>query len=73
MVVKILKLIVIFIACIPFYIFVDFISSTLITGKYDIENAFVNSTPFAVTWTAIVGYKWFKKKNERSALKKKHL
>lgn len=58
--IKILKLIIIFIACIPFYVLVNFISSMLITGKFNMEDALLYSTSFAVTWTSIVGYKWFK-------------
>lgn len=60
MMIKIIKLIIIFIACIPFYILLNFISSRLITGKFNLEDAFISSTAFAVSWTSIVGYKWFK-------------
>lgn len=60
MTIKIIKLIIIFIACIPFYILMDYISSMLITGKFDMGDAFVSSTAFAVAWTGIVGYRWFK-------------
>lgn len=65
MTIKIIKLIIIFIACIPFYILIDFISCMLITEGFSVENAFRNSTAFAVTWTGIIGYKWFKKEKKK--------
>lgn len=60
MMIKIIKLIGIFVACIPFYILMHYISSMLITGKFDMGDAFMYSTSFAVAWTSIVGYRWFK-------------
>lgn len=57
---KILKLIIIFIACIPFYIAVQYIFSKLITGNFNMEEAFLYSTSFAFAWTSLVGYRWFK-------------
>lgn len=58
--IKIIKLTIIFIACIPFYIVMHYISSMLITGKFNMEDAFMYSTSFAVAWTGIIAYKWFK-------------
>lgn len=65
MMIKILKLIIIFIACIPFYIAVQFIYSKLITGNFNMEEALMYSTSFAFAWTSIVGYKWFKVSNRK--------
>lgn len=41
-------------------ILMHYISSMLITGKFDMGDAFVSSTAFAAAWTGIVGYRWFK-------------
>ncbi len=58
--IKIVKLVIIFIVCMPFYVCIDFITSILISGKFDMKNAFIYSTAFAFAWTSIVGYRWFK-------------
>lgn len=66
MIIKISKLLIIFIACIPFYTFVDFIFSIIMAEKFTftMNDALMNSTPFAVSWTALMSYQWVKKDKE---------
>lgn len=58
---KILKLISVFIGCIPLFIAIDFLISIAISGTYNSDNVVLNSTAYAFASTCIYGYRLYHK------------
>ena len=58
--IKILKLITIFIVCIPAFILFYYIMNLLFFDNFNLRSAFTTSTAFAFAMTALKAYEWFK-------------
>ena len=58
--IKIIKLIAIFIASIPFYFVINYIIGLLFNDTFNLKNTFIGSTAFAFAMTALTAYRWFK-------------